>query len=276
VSFTVAAGSAGDVEWGELQLRRVLALLVLVVLCGFCRGDQPAGPEPRLAGRDYVVLLHGLGRTSRSMCRMEQSLAREGYDVVNVDYPSTEKSIDLLVQDLAAIVERRCDDPARALHFVTHSLGGILVRRYLNEGSSRPVARVVMLSPPNRGSELSDKLGDKPLFRSVLGAAGRELGTGEADLPRQLGPVTPAVEVGIICGDRSVNPFFSYLVAGRDDGKVSIESARLEEAKDFLVMHTTHTFMMQRKPVIEQVVRFLAEGSFLHDAERAAPSPPQP
>jgi pimeloyl-ACP methyl ester carboxylesterase len=215
----------------------------------------PPGDAP-----DYCVVLHGLGRTSLSMRRMARSLRSNGYDVVNIGYPSTRDDVAGLVERLSAELERHCTNDAARVHFVGHSLGGMLARCFLARNPEFPVGRVVMLSPPNRGSEVADKMREWWPYQAATGPMGQRLGTSSNDLPQQLPPVT--YDVGIITGDRSLNPLYSAWVDGVDDGKVSIERARLPGMRDFLVVHASHTFIMRRREVIDQVMHFLKNGIF--------------
>ncbi len=205
-----------------------------------------------------VVLLHGLGRTHRSMSTMAAALEAEGYRVVNIGYPSRHHTVSALADSVAAELDACCAGEER-IHFVTHSLGGILVRTYQGSHGRERIGRVVMLSPPNRGSEIIDRLPDG-LIDVVLGPAAAQLGT-DAGVHRALPPV--GFELGIITGDRSLNPLFSWWIPGDDDGKVSVESARVEGADDFLVVPYSHTWIMQREQVIEQVLSFLGTGRFM-------------
>jgi triacylglycerol lipase len=209
---------------------------------------------------DVVLLLHGLGRTSRSMRSLERSLSEQGYHVVNVDYPSTRTGIDGLVTHLRGEISRCCSDVTTKLHFVTHSLGGILVRAYLKQFPLTRVGRVVMLSPLNQGSEVVDYLRSAWLFRVVLGPAGQQLGTDPASVPNSLGPAN--FELGIITGNHGLNPLGAALIPGPHDGTVSVARARVEGMRDFLVVPYGHTFIMTRKVVLEQVVHFLRAGHF--------------
>lgn len=209
---------------------------------------------------ETVILLHGLGRTRWSMWRMEQALRRDGYHVVNLTYPSREKSVEGLARDyLAPLVAAQAAAPR--LHFVTHSMGGILLRCYLRDHSIPNLGRVVMLAPPNAGSELADALKPTWLYRTVNGPAGQQLGTD--GLPRALGPwPAGAGELGIIAGDVSLNPLFSASLPGPNDGKVTVASARLVGLKDFLAVPFSHTWLAWRAPVLDQVRTFLRTGRF--------------
>jgi triacylglycerol lipase len=157
-------------------------------------------------------------------------------------------------------VELCCGDEAEKVHFVTHSMGGVLVRSYLGQQPEAHGGRVVMLSPPNQGSELIDAFGDSPLLESVVGPAGAQLGTDSTGISSQLRPVRFAL--GIVTGDRSLSPLGSWLIPGPDDGKVGVDRARVDGATDFMVVSATHTFIMNRRDVAEEVVRFLRQGRF--------------
>ncbi len=206
-----------------------------------------------------MILLHGLARTASSMEKLEFSLQKENFHVVNLGYPSRDHSI----QELSAIAItpalEQCSN--RQFNFVTHSLGGILLRHYLSTRDIPDLHRVVMLGPPNQGSEVVDSMKDVPGFNFINGKAGRQLGTGESSIPNQLGRAD--FDVGIIAGSRSINFILSYLIPGIDDGKVSVERTKIEGMNDHIVIPTTHTFMMSNKHVIRQVVYYLNHGKFL-------------
>jgi pimeloyl-ACP methyl ester carboxylesterase len=215
---------------------------------------------PSLAA-ECVILLHGLIRTSSSMAKLEDELANNGYFVVNIDYPSREKPVEeLAITAVNSGLEQCAEVEASPVNFVTHSLGGILVRQYYSHHDPAPVHRVVMLGPPNNGSEVVDNLRYMPGFELLNGPAGMQLGTDQDSIPAELGPVN--FEVGIIAGTRSINLILSAFLPNPDDGKVSAASTRVEGMCGFVALPVTHPFMMQNDTVISEIIAFLKKGKF--------------
>lgn len=216
---------------------------------------------------ECVVLLHGLGRTARSMDAVEEALVKEGYRTINSDYPSQDERIETLALITIPNSIHKCNiQPTRKIHFVTHSMGGILIRFFLRDYVIEDLGRIVMLSPPNQGSEVVDHLKDWTIYKWYNGPAGQQLGTGPDSLVMQLGAVD--YPVGIITGnDPSVFDFwFEDLIPGPDDGKVSVEKAKVEGMTDFLVLPYSHTYIMQEEEVIQQILRFLRDQKFVHSS----------
>ncbi|HNP36573.1 MAG TPA: alpha/beta fold hydrolase [Woeseiaceae bacterium] len=209
-----------------------------------------------------MVLLHGLVRTASSMETMSDALVTAGYLTYNVDYPSR----DYTIEELAPLaVEEglagcRAQGDVDTIHFVAHSLGGILVRQYLSEFDISGLGRVVMLGPPNQGSLAADKMRNVPGYDWINGPAGHELGKGDESVPLKLGPAN--FEVGIIAGNRSIDPITSAFLPNPDDGRVSVEDTKLEGMAGFVVVEHSHAFMMRMHDVIELTIRFLRTGSF--------------
>jgi pimeloyl-ACP methyl ester carboxylesterase len=232
------------------MLNRILLTVALVFLVRL-----PAQAEQN----ECVVLLHGLGRTHISMLQLKLALSSD-FSVVNLSYPSTKKTIEELVYVVEeGLSQCRKQQPSR-IHFVTHSMGGILVRKYFQDKAPSDVGRVVMLAPPNHGSEIANHYRDTWWYKLLTGPAGQELGTEQTSVPNSLKPIS--LEIGVIAGTRSSDPWFSGVIEGSDDGKVSTASAGLEEMKDFLLVQKGHTFMTNSFEVIEQVRHFLKSGQF--------------
>ncbi|HSI09042.1 MAG: esterase/lipase family protein [Rariglobus sp.] len=211
---------------------------------------------------DTVVLLHGLGRSPLAMARVAHDLRDAGYEVRNLPYPSQRADIRTLADATLGPVFTGAPAGAR-IHVVTHSMGGILVRQYLHDhGMPASLGRVVMLAPPNSGSALVDRLQTWPLYRWINGPAGLQLGTASDSVPNTLGPLPPGVELGVIAGNRSLNPLFSSWLSGPGDGKVTVASTHLANESAHLTVPHSHTWLMWRTPVLAEVRAFLRTGCF--------------
>jgi triacylglycerol lipase len=231
--------------------------LCCVFLAAMTTGAAPVAGPPG----EWVVLLHGMGRSAWSMTRIEWSLQSAGYNVVNISYRSRRYTIERLSEKyLHHILATKVPVAATKVHFVTHSLGGILLRYYLAHHTMSNLGRVVMLAPPNHGSTLVDAMRRHAIGRWILGPAGRKLGTAPNDMPQRLGPAD--FSLGVIAGDVSLNPLFSRSLKGPNDGKVTVESTRLTGMSDFAVVHSSHTWMMCRAETLRYVLTFLRDGNF--------------
>lgn len=240
-----------------LRINLGTCFAVAILTCGnpvFADGGaKPPGP-------DCVILLHGLLRTSSSMKDMEEKLTNDGYHVVNDSYPSREHPIEELAPLAIEAGLEACGElkGRQQVHFVTHSLGGILVRYYFADHDFKRLGRVVMLAPPNQGSEAADDLGGIPGFDLLNGPAGSQLGKGVESVPLQLD--SPDFEFAVIAGDRSIDPITSAVLPNPDDGKVSVADTKLEGMSDFALVNVSHAYIMQNDEVIEMVRRFLKTG----------------
>lgn len=227
-----------------------------------------------ILAKDCVVLLHGLARSAGAMETMQQALDDAGYYTVNVDYPSREHEVEALAPMAIAPALAQCRaEQSHTIHFVTHSMGGILLRQYTQHHVIADLGRVVMMGPPNQGSQVVDNLKDVPGFEAFNGPAGMQLGTGEQDIPRQLGPVS--FELGIIAGTSSINLILSTFLPNPDDGKVSVENTKVQGMCALVTVDVSHPFLMKRQQVIDQILHFLDSGSFFGDNAQQFACPAQ-
>ena len=235
---------------------RLAALLAAALMCapahGFAAESKPC-----------VILLHGLGQTALSMLPLKFALDREGYRTVNQGYPSLAQPIEELSASHVPGALAKCDSPPdEPVHFVTHSMGGILVRHYLQDHDLPDGSRMVMLGPPNRGSEWIDRFADDVWF-SVMGPAALQMGTGADSLPGNLQPID--MEIGVVAGTRAgldTIVMRNVPLPGPNDGRVTVASSRLDEMRDFFTVEESHSFLLTNPLVIEQAVAFLGGGRF--------------
>ena len=208
---------------------------------------------------EYVILLHGLARSDRSFMKLASVLNENSYNTINCNYPSREYSVDKLAEYTISDALSHCPKGSK-INFVTHSMGGILVRQYLSTKVIENLECVVMLGPPNKGSQVVDSLRRVPGFQLVNGPAGLQLGTEATSVPNKLGPAN--FDVGIIAGTRSINFILSTMLPDPDDGKVSVENTKLDGMRDHICLSVTHPFMMKNNMVINQVLYYLNHGQF--------------
>ena len=216
------------------------------------------------SSNECVVLLHGLARTSDAMSDLDNYFSEAGYHVVNYDYPSREFDIQTLASKHIPQALERCGDQSEKVNFVTHSMGGILVRYYLEHNTQENLGRVVMLAPPNQGSAVVDNMKNVPGFKWLNGPAGLQLGTDANSIPLSLGAVT--YETGIIAGTSTINFILSQFLNNPDDGKVSVESTKVKGMTDHLEVDVSHPFIMKDDEVMRQALYFIQHGQF--DSEK--------
>ena len=234
------------------------ALIALMLLGMLCTTNSQA--------RECVVLVHGLAKSSASMAYLEKILQRHRYHTINIDYPSRTAPIPVLAERTLPAALAACGE-YHPRHLVTHSMGGILVRHYLATHEDAQVGRVIMLAPPNGGSELIDRFRIVPGFRQAGGPAAMQLGTGPGDLPNALG--SARFELGIIAGERSINPVLSRFSPSQDDGKVSVEHTKLEGMHAHLTLPVSHPLISHHPWVAHQVLSFLESGAFIREQGRS-------
>jgi triacylglycerol lipase len=257
--FLIFSSTLIALRMSRLYLSAILLSATLSISTSALSDDSVAEEK------QCVILLHGLARTSNSMDRMEQALLDAGYYTVNVDYPSR----TMKIQDLATLAVKQglagCESKgAKEIHFITHSLGGILVRYYLAKNELKQLGRVVQLAPPNQGSLIVDRFRHEQWFQWLTGPAGQQLGTGKDGIPGQLGGVD--YPTGVIAGNEHspIDNWMAEMLPGDSDGKVLVERAKVEGMSDFIILPYTHITIMKQDQVIKQSLYFLNTGSFNH------------
>ncbi|WP_051687273.1 triacylglycerol lipase [Microbulbifer sp. HZ11] len=236
----------------------LLALVVLALLVSAHSAYANSHDRPE---KPCVVLIHGITKDSRSMEAIAAALREAGFHAVNLDYPSREFPIETLADMTIPLGINACKEAGAApLHFVTHSMGGLLLRQYYEHRDANEIARAVMLGPPNQGSRLGNFLSCIPVIKDVNGPAGKQMGIDERSLPSRLGPVK--FPLGVIAGTRSFNPFFSAIISGDDDGIVGLPSTYVEGTCARVTYPLTHNGLTGSAQAIVQVVTFLKSGKF--------------
>lgn len=215
---------------------------------------------------ECLVVLHGLLRTERNTARLAAQFDGD-FDVLNFGYNSR-KPIDEVAGELSDAVDAHCDGTKRSIHFTAHSMGGIIVRQYLEYSRPKNLGRVVLLGPPNGGSELVDRLPKRPM-RWIAGESALSLGTGPDSTPNSMGAVD--FELGVIAGTRSIKPIASRLIPGDDDGLVAVERTRVDGMRDHIAMPVHHQQLVKSPEVAAQVAYFIANGSFDHATPESEP-----
>jgi len=217
--------------------------------------------EPKVLDNtgDCVVLVHGFLATPVFMDNMAEFLNKNSYRTVNIDYPSSQYDIEVISEKyLEPAVTEYCED--EKIHFVTHSMGGLVLRYYLKNNQPEDLGRIVMLAPPNKGSEIANILNREGLGKVALGPALTELETGYQD---ELPSIDiKGIEIGIIAGNTSLEPIKPYIIPGEDDGLVSVESTKLANMTDFIVLPVGHTLMPTNSAVKNHTLNFLNNGKF--------------
>jgi triacylglycerol lipase len=234
----------------------VKILLILLTLLSYL-----LFPSLSHANKDCVILLHGLARTHVSMLLLESELHRHGYRVVNNNYPSMRNSIDALANEYIPPMVAEClkSNPDH-IHFVTHSMGGIMLEVYLQHHKIPKLDHIVMLGPPHHGSPWVNKVNKNGFLKVILGPAIEELATKKTKISFK----AKQYKIGIIAGNYNLNPFGQLIFGEPNDGKVGVSSTQIEGMNDFILMPVTHTFMMINPFVEDQIIHYLSDGQFIH------------
>jgi len=218
-------------------------------------------PASANAKQDGVVLLHGISRTTRSFRKMQTALEGCGFATLNQAYASRRKALEALAEDIHPAIQRFADGVDGSVHFVGHSMGGLLARVYIARYRPKRLGRVVMLGTPNSGSEIADRLRHFRPYRAFFGPAGQQLGTQRSAVDdAMLPPVN--YPVGIIAGNRSIDPVAGTMLPKPHDGRVSVANTKLEGMADHVVVAASHPWLVRNAIAVAQTIAFLQGGMF--------------
>jgi pimeloyl-ACP methyl ester carboxylesterase len=237
-------------------------LSLLVITMGGCSLQS----KPDAA--EQVILLHGLGRSSNAMFLLQKRIRDAGYEAHSIEYESLQEPPEIILEKVGEQIALLCRDDSRPVHFVAHSLGGLIIRAYLDQRPAINLGRVVLLGTPSQGSELVDIYGDTWLFK-VLGPTAHELGTDDDSFPNRIGP--PFYPLGIIAGTSSFNPITDDHLPGADDGVVSVKSTKIDGMTDFMMVATSHSMMRYNETVANETIHFLKKGRFSQSSTTSNP-----
>lgn len=210
--------------------------------------------------QETVILLHGALRSPFSMKRIEKHLENEGYFVINYGYPSRKKPVETHSADLSVFVDSLKFDSAATVHFVTHSLGSLIVRYFLSHNNFPNPGKFVMIGPPNQGSTMADVLMKKKIYRWLYGPPGMQFLTADSAFAKNAG--IPVREFGIIAGGKSNESGWNPIIPGDDDGTVAVEQTKLDGMSDFIIVKNLHSLLLWDKDVLRQIVAFLQGDGF--------------
>jgi pimeloyl-ACP methyl ester carboxylesterase len=201
---------------------------------------------------------------------MQLAIEAAGFATLNVDYASRYKRLEMLAEDIHPAIARFAETIEGSTHFVCHSMGGLLARVYLATHPPKRLGRVVMLGTPNGGSEIADRLKNFVGYRKFFGPAGQQLVTIRDDATEAL-LLPMSYPVGIIAGNRSINPISSALFLARpNDGRVTVANTKIEGMADHIVVNTSHPWLIRHRQAIDQTIAFLRQGHFDNNGRNAA------
>ena len=213
---------------------------------------------------DYVVLVHGILSSHKELKKIKKDLLGRGYNAISINYPSSDYPLEELTEIVYKKIQKKINknkNKNKKIHFVAHSMGGLILRMLLYKYKIPNLGRVIHIATPNKGSELADALKDQWGYKKIYGPAGQQLITDQSKIKHLLGKVF--YELGIIAGTQSLDLYSSHkIIPGIDDGHVSVESTKVKGMKDHTLVHSSHLFISKNKKTREQVINFLEEGFF--------------
>lgn len=206
-----------------------------------------------------IILIHGIFRTNSCMKKIARLFENKNYKTLNIEFPSTK--YDIL--SLAKIIHQEVKEFAQQvtkIHFIGHSIGGLIIRTYLNIYSLENLGRVVMLGTPNNGSEIADFLKDFYLYKKLYGPAGQQLITDQSKFKNIFGSIN--YELGVIAGISSFHFIANKIIGKESDGRVSVISTKVEGMKDHITIKSTHVGLTSNKEAWQFTKNFIETGNF--------------
>jgi triacylglycerol esterase/lipase EstA (alpha/beta hydrolase family) len=235
--------------------------LFSILACNsFLASTSVQAAEPKNDG-DYVVILHGIARSNKHMEKLAGYLEENGFEVINLNYPSTSHNIEELTEIINQDISNKAIEN-KSIHFVGYSMGGLVVRALIHKYDYKKLGRVVQLAPPNGGSEVADFIKNFWPYKKFYGPAGQQLITDQTAVKNLFGEVN--YDLGIIAKNATIDPISSAIIPGENDGKVAVERTKLEGMKDHIIFHSSHTFFPSNKEVKKQTLYFLKNNIFQH------------
>lgn len=235
--------------------------IISILSCNFLLNSNPIYASELKNSGDYVVVLHGIARSNKHMKTLAKFLEQDGFDVINLSYPSTSHKIEELTDLINSEISSRVKEN-KTVHFVGYSMGGLMVRALIHKSKYKNLGKVVQLAPPNQGSEVADFVKNFWPYKKIFGPAGQQLVTDQTAVKHLFGEVN--YDLGIIAGNSSIDPISSAIIPGENDGKVAVERTKLEGMKDHIVVNASHTFFPSNKEVLKQTLYFIKHNKFSH------------
>lgn len=238
-----------------MSIIRKFFILFFMVLSVF------AYPKSAFAA-ETVIIFHGIARSSDHMKPLAKALQHEGFEVYNLDYPSTDFPLETLRDHMQRKISPILQD-ADKVHFVGYSMGGLLTRAILSKKIPNNLGHVVLIGTPNHGSEVADFLKNNWFYQKIYGPAGQQLTTKNLETENLFKPID--YSLGVIAGNATIDPISSWIIPNDDDGKVSIQSTKIAGMRDHITISSSHTFFPSNKEAQAQTIYFLKHGFFKRD-----------
>lgn len=240
---------------------RYLSILIFIIGLIVSASSTVQTQQKSTTKKDIVVLIHGLGRGKSIMVPLQERLEVAGFKTVLIDYRSINRSPVQILAEVSKQIDTIRIDTDQQIHFVGHSLGGLIIRAFLDSHSVKNLGKAVLIGSPNKGTPFVDHFRDA-WWLKLVGTAASSLGTDEKSFPRSLRP--PYYPVGVIAG---ISTTFNNddFIPGEDDGIVPVESTKVEGMKDFILVEVSHSSLPKNELVAQHVIEFLKNGNFLKE-----------